>query len=219
MTEETNTNTGTEASVEGGTQTQEKTFTQAELDSILKKRLANEAKRYDVEEYNNLKAEKKAAEEKKLREAEKFDELFKKQADEYTKQMEQLRSELKTVKVDGALVDAASKHKAVSPAHVAKLLRESVKLNEKGQAVVLDENGEVRYNTTAGEPLSIDAFVEEFLNENTYFKAAGPKGSGSTSNTQNRIASARKLEDLDLSDPKDREIYRQMQKEGRTGIA
>ncbi len=174
-----------------------KTFTQDELNAIVAKRLSQAQKKYEdinVDEYRQLKTAKEQQEEEQMMKRQEFDKVLKQTAEKKDSEINKLRSELKSVRVDGALVNAASKHKATNPEHVAKLLRDSVKLDESGNPVVLDGAGEIRYNVDTGEPVGIDDIVAEFINSNPYFKAAGKPGSNSSSNTTSRVE-----QELDLT--------------------
>lgn len=215
--------TNTEVSGTGEkTQTQEgsKTFTQDELNAIVAKRVAQAQKKFDgvdIEEYNQLRQAREAQEQEQLLKRQEFDKVLKQTAEKKDSEIQKLRNELTTVRVDGALVNAASKLKATNPEHVARLLRENVRLDDGGQPLVLDEKGEARYNTDTGEPYTIDSLVEEFINSNPYFKSAGRPGTSSESNTQSRVEQEFDLQTLAkqmVSDPKARELYKKMMRDG-----
>ncbi len=215
-TTETQSNAGTNTQETGG-----KTFTQDELNAIVTKRIAQEQKKYegiDVSEYQELKTAKEKAEEERMMKREEFNELLKKTADTKDSEINKLRKELTSVRVDGALISAASQLKAANPQHVAKLLRDSVKLGDDGQPVVLNDKGEIRYNTDSGEVFTIDNLVEEFVNSNPYFKSAGKPGTNSQSNTSSTVDQEIDLNVLAkqmLTDPKARETYRKLMKDGK----
>lgn len=202
----------TEAQVNG------KTFTQDELNAIVAKRIAAEQKKFDgidVSEYRELKALKEKQETDRLMKREEFDKLLKQTKEKFDGETQQLRSELHKVKIDGALLNAASKNKAVNPDHVAQLLKNNVQLDETGNPVVLDGEGQVRYNTDTAEPYTIDDLVNEFLSSNPYFKPAGPAGTGSQSNTNTSSSKSMDIGQLDLTRPDHRQIYKKMKMEGK----
>lgn len=212
---ETNSNNTTEGE---DTQVADKTFTQDELNAIVSKRVAQAQKKFDgidVNEYAELKSAAEQAEEAQLLKRNDFDKILKQTKEKSDKELNKLRGELLTVRVDGALVNAASKHKATNPDHVAKLLRANVQLGEDGQPVVLDDKGEVRYNTDLAEPFSIDDLVNEFIGANPYFQSAGKQGTSSTSNTQTSVGQETDLKNLDLTRPDHRAIYAKMIKDGK----
>jgi hypothetical protein len=113
--------------------------------------------------------------------------------------------------VDGTLLNAASTLKAINPEQVVRLVRDSVKMLESGEVEVLDpKTGRTRY-TESGDPMSIDGLVSTFLKENPHFVTAGPAGGGSQSNTSsNAKATEVDIAKLDLNDPKQRALYKEL---------
>jgi len=195
-----------------------KAFTQEEVNAIVAKRLAQATKKYegfDMDEYRELKNAKQEADTAGMLKRQEFDKVLKATKEKSDNELNALRGELTKVRVDGALVNAASKHKATNPDHIAQLLRNSVKLDEQGQPAVHDSNGEVRYNTDAGTPFGIDELVEEFINANPYFKSAGRQGTSSSSNTTTTVSNDADLSTLDLTRPEHRKIYEKMLREGK----
>jgi len=198
-------------------QVETKTFTQEEVNELIGKRIAQVNKKFenvDLEEYNALKSLKEQVEEEKLINKEDFNGVLKKQKEKSEGEIHRLRSELKTIKIDGALIDAASKAKSVAPDHVAQLLRGQIKLGEDGNVMVTDKEGKQRYTDNA-DPMTVHNLVEEFLSGNTYFKSAGPSGAGSTGNTNNADPQSLDLAQLDLNKPEHREIYKKLKAQGK----
>ena len=194
-----------------------KTFTQEEVNELIGKRVAQVNKKYEnvnIEEYNALKSLKEQVEEETLIKKEDFNGVLKKQKEKSDKEITRLRTELETIKIDGALIDAASKAKSVAPDHVAQLLRQNIKLDTEGHVIVTDKEGKQRY-TDSADPMSVDNLVEEFLSGNTYFKSAGPSGAGSKGNTNNASPQSLDLAQLDLNKPEHRDIYKKMKAEGK----
>ena len=215
-----NTETGaTGASAEGQTQSQveSKTFTQAELNEIVAKRIGQMKSKYegiDPDEYKSLKSLKEQIEEDQLIKKQDFDGVLKKHKEKADAEVSRLRAELEKIKIDGALINASSKAKAVSPDHVAQLLRNQLKLDESGQVQVLDTDGKPKY-TDSMEPMTVDALVEEFLASNQYFKAAGPSGTGSQGNTREASTQSVDLRNLDMNLAEHREIYKKLKMQGK----
>ncbi len=198
-------------------QVEAKTFTQDEVNELIGKRVAQVNKKYenvDMEEYKALRGLKEQIEEETLIKKEDFNGVLKKQKDKSEGEIHRLRSELESIKIDGALIDAASKAKSVAPDHVAQLLRKNIKLSEDGQVIVTDSEGKQRY-TDSADPMSVHHLVEEFLSSNQYFKSAGPSGAGSTGNTINADQKDFDLAQLDLNKPEHREIYKKMKAQGK----
>ena len=194
-----------------------KTFTQEEVNELIGKRVAQVNKKFEgvnVEEYNALKSLKEQVEEEQLIKKEDFNGVLKKQKEKADSDINALRTELETIKIDGALIAASSKAKAVSPDHVAQLLRKNITLGADGNVVVTDNDGKQRYTDNA-DPMTVDNLVEEFLSSNQYFKSAGPSGSGSTGNTNNASQQSLDLAQLDLNKPEHRQIYADMKRKGQ----
>jgi len=194
-----------------------KTFTQEEVNLLVGKRVAAVNKKFEnvnLEEYNALKSLKEQVEEEKLIKKEDFNGVLKKQQEKSNSEITRLRSELEKIKIDGALIDAASKAKSVAPDHVAQLLRSNIQLSDDGSVIVTDSEGKQRYTDNA-DPMSVNQLVEEFLSSNQYFKSAGPSGAGSTGNTHNADQQSFDLAQLDMNKPEHREIYKKMKAQGK----
>jgi hypothetical protein len=194
-----------------------KTFTQEEVNLLVGKRVAAVNKKFEnvnLEEYNALKSLKEQVEEEKLIKKEDFNGVLKKQQEKSNSEITRLRSELEKIKIDGALIDAASKAKSVAPDHVAQLLRSNIQLSDDGSVIVTDSEGKQRYTDNA-DPMSVNQLVEEFLSSNQYFKSAGPSGAGSTGNTNNADPQSLDLAQLDLNKPEHRQIYAEMKRQGK----
>lgn len=188
------------------------TFTQEDVDRIVQTRLKQVERKYanvDIDEYAQLQQQQEAAANASLMKKEQFETLLTKQKDEYSSKINQLQTNLENIQIDGALISSASKQKALNPDHIGKLLRDQVRLNSDSTVEVLDKDGQVRYNTETAELITIDEVVNDFLNANPYFMSAAPSGSGSNSNTSSSSKKETKLNDLDMTNPADRAIYKQ----------
>ena len=190
---------------------EQRTFTQEEVNAMIAKRaekmLRQKIGDIDVEEYRELKAQKDKAMKDELIKKQKFEEVLKQQKEQYDSEVQTLRSQLTSIKVDGAVLDAASKYGAVSPSDVAALMKASIRLDETGNPVILDSNGDIRYDITTGEPVSVETAVKEFLDQKPYFRAAGPAGAGSKQNAQPAKTEQLSLKDLDMKNPEHRKLY------------
>ena len=116
-----------------------KSFSQEQLDKIVEDRLAkqrraleNKYKGVDVDHYRQLTEEQ---EQKKL-EAQKargeFENVLKETVSKKDSAIEQLRNELTSVKVDGALLSAANRSGAINADQVVSLLKGQIRLGEGG---------------------------------------------------------------------------------------
>ena len=196
------------------------TFTEDDVNNIVKQRLAKERasiyKKLDVEDLDTaiqaVQNQKKAEEQTKIQKGE-FEQILKEKSQEFEKKYNSLESELKDIKINKSLLSSASKNRAINPDQVVELLKSNIKLNESGNVEILDKNGIARYNNK-GELLTTDELVQEFLTQNPHFVTATPSGSGSVSNVdRSELSKPFNLSDLNMNDPKDREVYRKYKKE------
>ena len=163
----------------------EKTFTQSDLEKIVEQRLARERRKIekqlegiDLDEAKQLKAEKERAEIERQKKEGEFEKVIQQIAEKKDAQISQLNRKLEETLVDGSLINAASRNGAVNPEQVVQLLKSNTRLNDDGQAEVLDKDGTVRYNDS-GVPMSVDELVSDFLTANPHFVKASPSGTGS----------------------------------------
>ena len=164
------------------------TFTEDEMNEIVRKRLAKERgimyKKLGVDDLdvaiNAVKTQKQAEEAQKIQKGE-FEEILKTRTQEHQKEKSELENQLRDIKINKSLLESASKHKAINASQVVDLLKNDIKLNETGNVEILDKNGIARYNKQ-GELLTTDELVQEFLTQNPHFVSATPSGSGSVSN-------------------------------------
>jgi hypothetical protein len=193
-----------------------KTYTAEEFNnamaSVRKKTESNVLKKFqdvDVERYRELVQKEEAMKLEEQKKRGEFEKILKETAEKKDQDIQQLRSQLNSVKVDGALLNSASRHKAINPDQVVRLVKDKVRLNDAGDVEVIGDNGTPRY-TDSGELMTVDAYVNEFLSQNTHFVQAGPSGSGSTSNTNNKSVQEIDISKLDLNNPEHRRIYKEM---------
>ena len=85
---------------------------------------------------------------------------------------------LRTIRVDNTLLAAA---RAINPAQIVTLLKGSVHYEQKSDSVEVRENGAPLYRS--GKPVSVELYVQEFLQANPHFLPAGPLGSGAGGET------------------------------------
>ena len=223
----------TEAPVDNGsltedavtTETQEKTFTQAELDRVVADRIARERRKFEKKYEGidpgyfhelNQKAEKEKQD--KLKAKGEFEQLLKQQAEKKDAQISTLMEQVKNIKIDGALLDTASKYKAVNPGQVVQLVKNQVKMNEAGDVEIVDpKTGQVKYKDD-GTHYTIDDLTKEFLTANPHFVAAAPSGSGTTSKIGEAGGGEKfDISKLDMSKPEDRQRYADYRK--KAGLA
>jgi len=209
--------TDTEAVQEGQdntSQVEQKTFTQDQVNEIVQKRVAQVKGKVDIDEYNELRAFKENIEEEKQISRSDFEGVLKKHKKKSAGEIANLRNELEKIKIDGALINAASTAKAVAPEQVSQLLRNNVRLDDNGKVSVVDNDGNIRFNDDA-EAMTVSMLVDEFLGSNQYFKAAGPSGLGSQGNMAESKVASTDLASLDLTRPDHREQYKKLKMAGK----
>ena len=180
---------GTEAETEtAAVETQEKTFSQAELDRIVADRVGREQRKFekqlsgiDITEARQLLEDKQAAAIERQKERGDFESVLKSTVEKKDQEIQAYKNKLQTTLVDGALLSAASSNNAVDPNQVSALLRNNLRLSEDGSVEVLDSNGTPRYNDS-GNLLSTGELVAEFLTANPHHVRASLSGSGSQGN-------------------------------------
>ena len=103
-----------------------KTFSQEELDRIVKDRLDREKKKIhkqfegvDVNAYRQMMEAKEAEELEGQKARGEFEKVLKETVGKKDSAIQQLQTELHSIKVDGALLNAASTKRAVNPQQVA----------------------------------------------------------------------------------------------------
>jgi len=186
---------------------------QSDLEKLIQKRVGHVTKNFE-KKYSGIDPEqaRKLLQEKENKQIEdqkargEFEKILKEQAEKSNKEISGLRSEIEKVKVDGALVTAASKNQAINPEQVKDLLKGKVKLTEDGKVEILAENNQPMYNKD-GDLKSIDEYVKDFITENPHFQTATPSGSGSKANLGKVNARPFNIADLDMTKPEDRKQY------------
>ena len=224
MAEENQVEQTTETKEEEKPQVQEtptaQTFTEDEMNEIVRKRLAKERgimyKKLGVDDLdvaiNAVKTQKQAEEAQKIQKGE-FEEILKTRTQEFNKEKENLENQLRDIKINKSLLSSASRNKAINPDQVVELLKTNIQLNESGNVEILDKNGVPRYNK-AGELLTTDELVQEFLTQNPHFVSATPSGSGTVSNVDRQeLNKPLNLSELNMNNPEDRKKYAEYRKQ------
>jgi len=170
-------------------ETQEKTFTQEEIDRIVNERLSRQQRQFDKkldgidpEKARELLAKQEQAELEAQKQRGEFDSILKSTVEKKDAEINSYKAKLQETLIDGALTASASRNNAVDAVQVTQLLKGNTRLSEDGTVEVLDANGTPRYNDK-GELLTVDEQVTEFLTANPHFVRATSGGSGSQGNT------------------------------------
>ena len=212
QTQETN----TEVKVETPKQN---TFTQEQLDNIIKSRLEAEQRKYEkkLQEEENQKQEilkQKQLEEAKTKQD--LEKIMQERLQEKDQELSRYKNQIKKEKVDNSILSVASNNNAISPSQVVALLKDEVKYTDDGRIEVVDNHSNVRYNEK-GELLTIEDRVKEFLDSNPHFRKGSLSGSGSQSAVGGKTVKPLNIQDLDLSKPEDRKTYAEYRKKRDSG--
>ena len=192
----------------------EMTFTQAQLDNIIKSRLEAEQRKHQRTLEEAKKKEEDAAKEKLVKEAKskaELEKLMQQRISEKDTEILKYKNEIKKERIDNSIMAVASKNNAINPSQVVSLLKDAIKLNDDGRVEILDNNSNIRYNEK-GNLLTIEEKVKEFLQANPHFSASGKSGTGSQSSVEGKTVKPFNIQDLDMSKPEDRAKYAEYRK-------
>ena len=189
---------------------------QFDIDKVVRDRLDRERKIWlnelGVKSFDEAKVAQEQKQKLELKEKKKrgeYEDILKEQAQKFQSEISKYEEQLHTIKVNDALLNSASKHKAINPQQVVELLKNNVKLNDSGQVEVLAESGTPRYNQN-GELYSVEEYVSEFLTQNPHFQQATPSGTGSRGNVGKVNQEPFNLAELDLiNNPEHKARYRE----------
>ena len=201
------------------TKAKEMTFTQEQLDNIIKSRLDSEQKKHQ-RMLDEMKAkEEEAFKEKQIQEAKSKQELEKLMQERIAQKDSEIvryKNEIKKERIDNYIMSVASQNNAVSPSQVVALVKDQIRLTDDNRVEILDNNSNVRYNPK-GELLSIEEKVKEFLDANPHFSKGSKSGVGSQSSVEGKTVKPFNIQDLDLSKPEDRAKYSEYRKKRDSG--
>ena len=200
-------------------ETKQNTFTQEQLDNIIKSRLEAEKSKYEKKLQEEEKQKAEILRQKQLEEAKTkadIEKIMQERIKEKEEEVLRYKNQIKKEKVDNSILSIASSNNAINPSQVVALLKEEVKYNDDGNIEVVDNNSNVRYNKS-GKPLSLEDRVKEFLDSNPHFRKGSMSGSGSQSAIGGKTVKPFNLQDLDLSKPEDRQAYAEYRKKRDSG--
>ena len=197
----------------------QQTFTQEQLDNIIKTRLDAEKSKVQklLQEEENKKTE--LLKEQQLKEAKSkadIEKIMQDRLSEKDTELNKYKEQIKKEKVDNSILSIANKEKSINAQQVVALLKNEVKYNDDGRIEVVDNNSNVRYNSN-GELFTIEDRVKEFLDSNPHFRQGSLSGSGSQSAVGGKTVKPFNLQDLDLTKPEDRKAYQEYRKKRDSG--
>ena len=196
-------------------ETKQNTFTQEQLDNIIKSRLEAEKNKYEKKLQDEEKQKAELLKEQQLKEAKsksEIEKIMQERIKEKEDEVLRYKTQIKKEKVDNSILSVANREKSINAQQVVSLLKEEVRYTDDGRIEVVDNNSNVRYNTK-GELLTIEDRVKEFLDANPHFRQGSLSGSGSQSSVEGKTVKPFNIQDLDMSKPEDRAKYSEYRKE------
>lgn len=217
MTDETLAQEATEAST---TTTQaDKTYSQKEVDdmmartkSAITKKVASKYEDLgDPDQIRDILSQHQKREQENAMKRGDFEKVLQDIASKKDAEIQKRDRIIEQFKLETPVIDAAARHRAVNPDQVKALVRNNLRLNGEGEVEVLDNEGKVRYDDS-GRPLSVDTFVQSWLQSNPHFVQATPSTSASRSNISNSSSGAIDISKLDMTNPEHRKVYAEFRK-------
>jgi|TARA_A100001201_G_scaffold134019_1_gene121415 hypothetical protein len=196
-------------------QPKEQLFNQEQVNNIIKSRLESEKAKYQRQLDEQKKAEEEVIKQKQIADAKTkadLEKLMQQRIAEKEAEIQKFKAEIKKEKIDNSLLSVASKNNAINPQQVVDLVKNQIRLSDDNRIEVLDNNNNIRYNQ-AGELLTIEEKVQEFLKANPHFSLSGKSGVGSQSSVEGKTVKPFNIQDLDMSKPEDRKRYAEYRKE------
>jgi hypothetical protein len=196
-----------------------KTYTQKEVDDMMAKTKTAITKKLsskyeelgDPDELKTIvNSYQKVQQEQQLKRGE-FDKVIQELAAKKDAEIQKRDKVIESFKVETPIVDAAARYRAVNPEQVKALIRNQVRLSAEGEVEVLDEKGVVRYDDS-GKPVSVDSFVQSWLQSNPHFVSAAPATTNTRSNVTGNSTKKLDITKLDMKNPEDRKIYAEYRK-------
>ena len=194
---------------------EQQTFTQDQLDNIIKSRLEAEKTKHQRQLDEQKKKDDELLKEKQLQDAKtkaEIEKLMKERIAEKDQEIINMKDMIKKEKIDNSVMSVASKMHAINPKQVVELMKSNIKLSDDNRIEVLDKHHNIRYNDK-GELLTIEESVKEFLDANPHFSQGSLAGSGSQQSIGGKTVKPFNIQDLDMSKPEDRAKYSEYRKE------
>jgi len=187
----------------------QQTFTQDQLDNIIKTRLEAEKTKAQKMLEEEAKKKEELLKEQQLKEAKskaEIEKIMQERLSEKEQELNRYKDQIRKEKVDNSILSIANKEQSINAQQVVSLLKSEVKYNDDGRIEIVDNNSNVRYNAK-GELLTIEDRVKEFLDANPHFRQGSKSGSGSQSSIGGNTVKPFSLQDLDLTKPEDKKAY------------
>ena len=191
------------------------TFTQEQLDNIIKSRLEAEQRKYEKKLQEEEKQKADLLKQKELEEAKTkadIEKIMQQRLEEKDKEMSKYKNQIKKEKVDNSILSVASNNNAINPSQVVSLIKDEIKYTDDGRIEVVDNHSNIRYNSK-GELFTIEDRVKEFLDANPHFRKGSLSGTGSQSSVEGKTVKPFNIQDLDMSKAEDRQKYAEYRKQ------
>jgi len=198
-----------------------KTYTQKEVDDMMAKTktavMKKVSSRYedlgDPDELREIvQQHRKSKEDYQLKRGE-FERVLQEKLSAKDQEIQKRDRLIEEFKLNNPVIDAAARYRAVNPEQVKALVRNNVRLNADGEVEVIDRDGQVKYDDK-GQRISVDTFVQSWLQENPHFVQPTPSTTATRSNvgfTQDRLD----ITKLDMKLPEHRKMYAEAKKSGQ----
>ena len=211
----------TDASVENQ-DTATKTYTQEEFDkhvagmkhSLQRKFEKQISELGDLDELKSIRENAEKARQEEAFKRGEFEKILQEKMAAKDAEIQKRDQMIKEYRVNTPLLNAASKHRSINPEQVQSLLINRVGMDDEGNPVALDPQGQPMYDDS-GRAVGVETLVKTFLDENPHFVSAAP----STSATKTNASTGASLEEfdiskLDLSRAEHRQLYKQARAKG-----
>ena len=139
-------------------ETKQNTFTQEQLDNIIKSRLEAEKNKYEKKLQDEEKQKAELLKEQQLKEAKsksEIEKIMQERIKEKEDEVLRYKTQIKKEKVDNSILSVANREKSINAQQVVSLLKDEVRYTDDGRIEVVDNNSNVRYNAK-GELLTIE---------------------------------------------------------------
>ena len=194
----------------------QRTYSEAEVNDMMARMKSSLTKRLskqwedlgDPEELRNIKQDYERRKTEEAKKRGEFDKIIQQLAETKDAEIRKRDEIIRSYTIDLPLVDTAAQLGAVNHSQVKQLLKPYVRMNDSGEVEVLDDKGSVRYSDR-GTPFGVKDLVNEFLESNLHFRAAGP----ATSNGRSNIGQVPEKLDpskFNMKDAKQRQLYKEM---------
>lgn len=198
-----------------------KTFTQEEVNALMARTKSQLEKKFtsryedlgDPDELREIvQQHRKSKEDYQLKRGE-FEKVLQEKLSAKDQEIQKRDRLIEEFKLNNPVIDAAARYRAVNPEQVKALVRNNVRLNADGEVEVIDRDGQVKYDDK-GQRISVDTFVQSWLQENPHFVQPTPSTTATRSNvgfTQDRLD----ITKLDMKLPEHRKMYAEAKKSGQ----